>query len=37
MKDDFVMLSIKKKPYLELMMDNNALSLNVAAKKMSQK
>lgn len=37
MKDDLVILSIIKKLYLELVMDYNALSLNVAAKKMFQK
>lgn len=37
MKDDLVILSIIKELYLELVMDYNALSLNVAAKKMFQK
>lgn len=34
---DLVILSIKKKPYLELVIDYSALSLDVAAKKMFQK
>lgn len=37
MKEDLVISSIKKKSYLELVMDYNVLSLNVAAKKMFQK